>query len=167
MIDTDLPTTIVDNLNILNNKSVSIVADDIVLNKQTVQDNAIHLVHPAQKFEIGLPFAHIVIPLPPVASSVSSSGGAPVANSRLVRAVFRVIDTQSLEIDTGTGLHQELVPSLSNYTLDSSNATKTQDIVIRCLGWSRSPTSPLWEIRGDTPLPFKLVSVTSDIKLGG
>ena len=158
-------TTTVSNLNILNNKTVAIVADDIVLSKQTVQNNTIHLVHAAQQFEIGLPFSHIVIPLPPAASSIS--GAAPVAASRLVRAVFRVIGTRSLEIDTGTGIHQELVPNLANYILDSANETKTQDIVIHCLEWKRSPTAPLWEIKGDTPLPFKLVSVTSDIKLGG
>ncbi|MBP5344144.1 MAG: hypothetical protein J6Y85_03640 [Alphaproteobacteria bacterium] len=167
LITKETATTTVNNLSVLNNKKVAIVADDIILDKQTVQSNTIQVAHPAKQFEIGLPFSHIVVPLPPVASSVSGSGGAPVANSRLVRAVFRVIDTKSLEIDTGSGAHQELVPNLSSYTLNSANSAKTQDVVVRCLGWSRTPTSPLWEIKGDTPLPFKLVSVTSDIKLGG
>ena len=167
LIETDEPTLTVNQLNVLNNKTVAIVANNIVLNKQTVQNNAIQLTHAAQHFEIGLPFAHIVVPLPPAAISSSGSGLAPIASSRLIRAVFRIIDTQSLEIDTGTGIHQELVPNLTDYTLDSANTTKTKDVVIRCLGWSRAPTMPLWEIHGDTPLPFKLVSVTSDIKLGG
>ena len=159
------PTTLFQNLDYLNGKSVFLVGDGIVLEPQIVQDGTISLSVPVTSLEVGLPFTHIVIPLPPVAAA--NNGAAPVASSRLVRAVFRLIDTNSLEIDTGTGIHQEIVPELANYHLDSSNLPQTKDLVLRSLGWIRCPTQPLWEIIGTSPQNFKLVSVTSDIKLGG
>ena len=55
---------------------------------------------------------------------------------------------------------------LSGYTLDSAPTNKTMDIVVRGLGWKRNPTIPLWMIQDNQPLPFQLVSVTSDIKIG-
>ena len=98
LIQKQTPTTDLDGLQILNNKSVAIVADDIVLDKQKVTDGSLHVIHAAKTFEVGLPFTHIVVPLPPVVAS--TNGPAPIASSRLIRAVFRVIDTRSLEVDT-------------------------------------------------------------------
>jgi len=157
--------TEVANLSHLEGKTVSLTGDGIVLDPQKVTNGVCPLPHPSKKIEIGLPFVHQVIPLPPVAAA--NDGNAPVASCRLVRLVLRLVNTQSLEIDTGTGVHQELVPDLSVYEMDSPNMQKTKDLVLRCLGWIRSPTQPLWEIKGSSPQPFKLVSVTSDIKLGG
>ena len=161
----DTPTNQVTGLMPLEGQTVAITADGIVQDFMEVDDGTITLNHPATVVEIGLPFTHQVIPLPPAA--VAQNGNAPVQSCRLVRAVFRLIDTQSLEIDTGAGVHQELVPDLSVYRLDSSNTKKTKDLVLRSLGWIRTPTAPLWEIRGSSPQPFRLVSVTTDIKLGG
>ena len=152
-------------LSVLNGKTVKVVADGIVLPDQVVQSNQITLSEPAKIVEVGLPFTHRVVPLPP--SVGASNGSAPVASARLVKAVFRVVDTVSLEVDTGTGLHQELTRSLDSYQLDSVLLPKTVDVVVRSLGWVRTPTAPLWTIQGETPKPFKLVSVTSDIQIGG
>ncbi len=161
----ETPTQEVTDLAHLNGQRVALTGDGIVLDYQEVQDGKIHLPYPAKEVEVGLPFEHQVIPLPPVASA--NNGNAPVPSYRLVRLVLRLVDTQSLEIDTGTGVHQEMVPELVGYRLDSSNIQKTTDLVLRSLGWVRSPTHPLWEIKGKSPQHFKLVSVTSDIKLGG
>lgn len=158
-------TSEINGLTHLEGKTVALTGDGIVLDSQTVSNGTCQISHPSQKIEIGLPFEHLIVPLPPVAAA--NDGNAPVPSCRLVRLVLRLVNTQSLEIDTGTGVHQELVPDLSVYELDSPNIKKTKDLVLRCLGWVRSPTQPLWEIKGSSPQPFKLVSVTSDIKLGG
>ena len=139
--------------------------DGIAVPDEKVENGQIDLDHPAQDLEVGLAFSHQVVPLPP--SVGASNGSAPISSARLVKGVFRVVDTASLEIDTGTGLHQELIRPLDTYTLDHVPVPKTADIVIRSLGWSRSPTMPLWRIEGDSPKPFKLVSVTTDIQIGG
>lgn len=157
--------TTLTGLSHLEGKTVAITGNGIVQPPRTIISGACSLPYPAKKIEIGLPFEHQVIPLPPV--TAANNGNAPVTNCRLVRLVLRLIDTQSLEIDTGTGIHQELVPDLSSYELDSPNTQKTKDLVLRCLGWVRNPTDPLWKIKGSSPQPFRLVSVTSDIKLGG
>ena len=157
--------TQVTGLTHLEGKTVALTGDGIVLDSQTITDGGCALSYSAKKIEVGLPFDHQVVPLPPV--TAANDGNAPIASCRLVRLVLRLVDTQSLEIDTGTGVHQELVPELSVYQLDSPNTQKTKDLVLRCLGWIRSPIQPLWEIKGSSPQPFRLVSVTSDIKLGG
>ena len=107
---------------------------------------------------------HKVAPLPPAGGA--NNGPAPVSSCRFVRGIFRLINTKSFQIDTGTGLHQEMVENLSGYTLDNAPTNKTMDIIVRGLGWKRNPTIPLWMIQGNQPLPFQLVSVTSDIKIG-
>lgn len=152
-------------LTALEGKTLKIVADDIVVPDAVVVNGCITLEYPAKHIKVGLPFTHRITPLPPAIGA--SNGPAPVSAARLVKAVFRVIDTASLEIDTGTGLHQEMTRPLASYKLGSIMGPKTTDVVIRSLGWTRSPTQPLWLIQGDTPKPFKLVSVTSDIQIGG
>ena len=123
------------------------------------------LLIPATKVEIGLPFTHEIIPLPPIVGA--SNGAAPVAHARFIRGVFRVVDTQSVEIDTGSGIHQELIPNLAEYQMDSAPQKYTLDLIIRGLGWRRKLKNSLWRIAGTLPVNFKLVSVTSDIKIGG
>jgi hypothetical protein len=154
-----------ENLTHLEDKKVALTGDGIVLDSQVIENGGCSLPHSAKVVEVGLPFEHHVVPLPPVASA--NDGNAPVPSCRLVRLVLRLVDTQSLEIDTGTGVHQEMVPELAAYELDSPNTQKTKDLVLRSLGWVRSPTQPMWEIKGSSPQPFRLVSITSDIKLGG
>ena len=139
--------------------------DGRVQDSQTVENGSLTLLTPAESIEVGLPFTHEVVPLPPIVGA--NNGPAPVTNSRFIRGIFRVVDTQSLEIDTGSGIHQELVPNMANYTLDSTPQKYTLDLVIRGLGWHRNPKSPLWQIKGSLPVNFKLISVTSDIKIGG
>ena len=161
----DSPQTEITGLTHLEGKEVALTGDGIVLDMQEVSDGKCLLSHAVNIAEVGLPFEHHIVPLPPV--TAAHDGNAPVSSCRLVRLVLRLVDTQSLEIDTGTGVHQEMAPDLADYKLNSPNTEKTADLVLRSLGWIRTPTQPLWEIKGKSPQPFKLVSVTSDIKLGG
>ena len=145
-------------------QTVKIMADDIVLPDETVQ-STISLPFTAKTLEMGLGYTHIVSPLPPAIGATNTI--APVPAYRLVKACFRVIDTNTLEIDTGTGVHQEMPYALNAYTLNSSSQKQTADIVIRALGWNRIPTMPAWRIIGNLPKPFKIISVTQDLKIGG
>ena len=146
-------------------KTIKIMADEIVLPDETPQSDGISLPITAKTLEMGLGYTHIVSPLPPAVGA--SNTIAPISAYRLVKACFRVIDTSTLEIDTGTGVHQEMPYALNSYILNSSVQKQTTDIVIRALGWNRNPTTPPWRIIGDLPKPFKIVSVTQDLKIGG
>lgn len=152
-------------LSILNNRTVKVVADGIVMPDTVIRDGCLTLEYPAREIEVGLGFTHRVVPLPPVVGA--SNGGAPVACARLVKATLRVVDTISVEMDTGSGLTQVMTRPLGGYRLNTVPTPKTADLTVRALGWSRSPTAPLWIIQGDLPRAFKLVSVTSDIQIGG
>ncbi|MBO7483775.1 MAG: hypothetical protein J6T55_01465 [Alphaproteobacteria bacterium] len=165
LMSEETPTDTWTGLSVLENKKVQIVADGRVQDTQTVEEGTITLLTSANEVEVGLPFTHIVAPLPPMVGA--NNGAAPVANARFIRGVFRVVDTQSVEIDTGSGVHQELVPNLANYQMDSTPKKYTLDLVVRGLGWRRNPKSPLWQIEGTLPVDFNLISVTSDIKIGG
>ena len=152
-------------LNVLEGRNVQIVANGRVQDSQIIENGTLTLSIPATQIEVGLPFTHEVVPLPPVVGA--NNGAAPVANARFIRGVFRVVDTQSVEIDTGSGIHQELVPNLADYQMDTSPQKYTLDLIIRGLGWQRNLQNSLWRIAGTLPVNFKLVSVTSDIKIGG
>ncbi|MBE6446166.1 MAG: hypothetical protein E7021_02015 [Alphaproteobacteria bacterium] len=154
-----------DGWDYLNGWNVQLLADGRVQENQDISNGTIQLNINAQNLQSGLAFTHKVAPLPPGAPA--NNGSAPVVNCRFVRGVFRLINTKSFEIDTGCGVHQEINENLTNYVLDSAPTTKTTDIVVRGLGWKRKPTEPLWMIQGNKPLPFQLVSVTCDIKIGG
>ena len=161
----DTPTTQFSVPDYLIGCTIKIMADDIVLSDSVVQSSTLLLPTPAQTIEIGLGYTHIVSPLPP--SVGANNAIAPVSAYRLVKACFRVIDTNTLEIDTGTGVQQEMPYALNRYTLNSPVQKQTADIVIRALGWKRNPTIPPWRIIGDLPKPFKIISVTQDLKIGG
>ena len=145
--------------------TVKIMADDIVLPDEIPQTDKISLPITAKTLEMGLGYTHIVSPLPPAVGATNAI--APVSSYRLVKACFRVINTNTLEIDTGAGVQQEMPYALNSYTLNSNVQKQTADIVIRALGWNRNPTQPPWRIIGDLPKPFKIVSVTQDLKIGG
>lgn len=153
------------SLDVLEEQQVQIVADGRVQDPQIIENGTLTLLTPASAVEVGLAFTHLIAPLPPITGA--NNGPAPVTNARFIRGVFRVVDTQSVEIDTGSGLHQELVPNLANYQMDSIPQKHTLDLVVRGLGWHRNPQNSLWEIKGTLPATFKLVSVVSDIKIGG
>ncbi len=164
-IQTETPQTHFSGLSILNNQTVKIVADQIVLPETTIQNGCIDIDIAASEVTVGLPYTHEVAPLPPLVGS--SNGTAPVSSVRLVKGVFRVIDTESLEIDTGNGIAQVLTQPLASYQLDDMLTPRTEDIVVRALGWRRRPTDPVWRIVSSMPKKFQLVSVTSDLKIGG
>ncbi|HRC26647.1 MAG TPA: hypothetical protein PKX87_04355, partial [Alphaproteobacteria bacterium] len=78
----------------LEGRSVRILADGLAVGPRTVQGGSVTLDAPAKEVQIGLPFTHIVEPLPP-------AGAGAARRVRLVEATFRVESTQSLRVDFG------------------------------------------------------------------
>lgn len=156
------PTSIWLGLDHLNGKNVAIKSDGIVQPNQTVTGGAITLSEPATSVEIGLPFTHIIEPLPP--STLSSQGAGRA--TRLVEAVFRVQDTAALTLDVGRGLDDIPLRDFDGTPiLDAPIEPVSRDIIVKAFGWSKDQTKPLWRIVQDTPLPFTLLSVTTELKV--
>ena len=145
-------------------QEVQIIADGQVEESIELSSSSITLPKAVKRLEVGLPYTHTVVPLPPVAAS--SMGNMPLKAVRLIEARFKVINTASLKLDIGNGYTEFLIKKMNNdYVLDSVKERQTQDVCVHALGWVRNCMTPLWKIQSDIPLPCKIVSVTSIMKV--
>ncbi|CAA7617657.1 hypothetical protein [Magnetospirillum sp. UT-4] len=150
-----------DGLDHLEGRSVRILADGGAIENAVVTDGAVTLAEPARTVQVGLPFAHEVAPLPPV---VQGAGG-PGTVVRLVRANFRLLDTQALHIDTGRGLTPVAFRRFGRAAFDAAPPTFSGDVQIRAIGWRRDAFQPLWRVHQDTPLPCTILAVATEMKI--
>lgn len=155
------PATVWDGLSHLNGQTISLVADGKIVPDQVVSGGQIHLVTPARSVQAGLPFTHVIEPLPP--SNISDVGAARAV--RLVEATFRLRDTGALSLDTGRGLKDISLRRIGagDTILDAPPPLVTGDIRVRAYGWKNDTSKPLWRIEQSQPLPFALLSVQTDI----
>ncbi len=146
----------------LEGQLVSVIADDIALdNPVTVTDGSIMLNDAAFKIEVGLPFTHIIEPLPP-----SNSEGFAGRKIRLIQAIFRLQDTQALRLDTGQGLKDIALKQFEeDIILDAPPPIINGDINVRALGWRKDGTVPSWRIEQSVPYPFTLLSINNELKV--
>jgi hypothetical protein len=153
-------TTTWSGLDHLDGLTVMVKADDIVRASVTVVNGTIILDDPANTVEIGLPYTHIIEPLPP--SNISGAGRA----TRLIEAIYRVEDTSALRLDMGRGLDDVPLRDFDDgQILDAPIVPVSRDITVKSFGWSKDLTKSLWRIEQDTPLPFTLLSVTTELKV--
>jgi hypothetical protein len=145
----------------LDGQEVGILADGASAGTATVIAGSVTLDDPAGSTQIGLPFAHEIIPLPPNLATSIGVGAAPL---RLVALVFRLLSTSSLAVDLGTGVQQVPFRRLGTPLLDAPPGSFTGDVRLKALGWRRDASVPLWRIRDDTPLPMTLLSVTTEMR---
>jgi hypothetical protein len=153
-------TTTWSGLNHLNGRSVAVVADGKVEANKTVTSGQIITSAAAKTLQAGLPFTHIVEPLPP--ANISEVGYSRAV--RLVEATFRMKDTAALTLDTGRGLKDITLRQLGSGTvLNAAPPMVSGDIKVRAYGWRNDTSKPLWRIEQSQPLPFALLSVHTEI----
>jgi len=164
--DTDVtPKTTWSGLDHLEGQTVKVVADGAPLGEYTVSSGAVTLTQAASAVEIGLGYAHIIEPLPPtVAAATVGTQGSHV---RPISFTFRVRDTVALRLDVGNGLQDVPFKRFGQGVLDQATAPFTGDKTVRAFGWRQGGVAPLWRIEQDTPLPFTLLSVASEISANG
>lgn len=148
----------------LEGRTVAVLADDAVHQPLAVHDGAIALARPAASIEAGLPFTSRIRALPPVAATPRGpSHGSPV---RLIEAVFRLLETRMLRIDTGAGARTIPFRALGGSgLLDAAPPTFTGDVAIRALGWLTGAEPP-WSLEQSDPLPFTILAVSTELKVG-
>ncbi len=152
-------------LNHLDGETVAIRSDGAVHESRKVSRGRIALDYPSTNIEAGLAFAHCIEPLPPTIQV----GGGPVQGRRLrpVSHTFRLLRVTSLRLDTGQGFIDVPFRRLGAQTLDTAPKPFTGDRTIRAFGWRGSGIEPLWRIENDAPLPFNLLSVSSEVSING
>lgn len=156
------PATIWSGLDHLEGRTVSVKADGALLPGHLVTGGAVTLSEPASAVEIGLPYTHIVEPLPPNETTTVGPG----RKVRLVRGLFRLKDTAALRLDTGRGLKDITLRQIGeDEILDGPAPLVSGEIAVRALGWQKDGTKPLWRIEQSAPLPFELLSVTTELKV--
>jgi hypothetical protein len=144
----------------LEGLTVKVVADDAVCSDAVVEGGSVVLPEPATSVQIGLPFTHIIEPLPPVFPGI---GGGQGTKLRPISFTFRLWHTAALYLDTGRGLAIVPFRRFGETRLDSPPQPFSGDVTVRALGWRRGGIEPLWRIEQNTPLPFTLLAVTGDL----
>jgi hypothetical protein len=153
------PALVWTGLGHLEGQEVALVADGLVLERTTVSGGQVVLDTPATELVVGLPYRHVIEPMP-----ASLSGGQDPLY-RPVRVSLRLFETQSLRIDTGDGLRDLPLHTIGGGPMDHSPAPFTGDRALRALGWRRGADRPPWRIEQDTPLPCALLSATTEVKV--
>ena len=142
-------------------RTVKVLADGAVRQDEHVADGRVTLDPPAKVVQIGLGFTHVIEPLPPAPQDVG--GASQGGKIRHVESTYRLYQTAALRLDTGRGFTEIPFKRFGEGTLDSPPPNFTGDRTIRAFGWTDTGTAPLWRIEQDTPLPFTLLSVSSEI----
>lgn len=146
----------------LEGLEVSIVADGFIQPDETVTGGEITLEDEVSEVVIGLPYAHIIEPLPPSELGIAGSR----LKLRLVQAIFRLQETAALKLDVGRGLKDiSLLRIGEEENPDEPPPLVSGDIKVRALGWQSARTRGLWRIEQSAPLPFTLLSVNAEIKV--
>lgn len=155
-------TTTWSGLDHLDGQTVTVIADDIAQDQTClVSSGTITLNNAAEKLEVGLPYKHIVEPLPPAFNE-----GTAGRKIRLIEAVYRLQDTQALRLDIGNGFQDVPLKQFGeDIILDEPPPIVSDDIKVRGYGWQQNGTDSLWRIEQTVPYSFTLLSVSSEIKI--
>lgn len=144
----------------LDGRLVSVLADGRVQPEETVVSGQVVLATDFSSVQIGLPFTHMIEPLPPA----NTTGVGTARAVRMIEATFRLRDTSALQLDIGRGLSDVSLRQIGeDEILDAPMPEVSGDIRVRAFGWSYDMTRPLWRIEQDLPLPFALLAVQMEI----
>jgi hypothetical protein len=157
------PAQVWTGLSDLEGREVALVADGVVLERITVAGGQVVLDTPASELVVGLPYRHVIEPMPATFGGAQGGGQDPVY--RPVRVSLRLFETRSLHIDTGDGLRDVPLHTIGGGPKDRSPDPFTGDRALRALGWRRGADQPPWRIEQDTPLPCALLSATTEVKV--
>jgi hypothetical protein len=159
------PTDTWAGLGHLEGREVAIVADGVVQPRAQVDGGAVVLDAPATRVEIGLPYTHIVEPLPPAQTGAAGAG----QRIRPTRVIFRVLDTPALCADTGRGLKDIPLRRIGSAfaLLDAVPEAVSGDVEVGAFGWHHRGPRPLWRVEQDMPLPCTLLSVATMMQVSG
>jgi hypothetical protein len=154
------PSLLWNGLDHLEGQEVAVVADGQAVEPATVVGGAIALAAPARTVAAGLPYAHIIEPMPALLAP-----GAQDPAYRPIRITLRLLATQCVHIDTGGGLRELPLHTIGAGPMDRNPAPFTGDRSVRALGWRRGAAQPPWRIEQTTPLPCTLLSATTEVKV--
>jgi hypothetical protein len=158
------PATTISGLSHLEGKTVSILGDGAVMSQQVVSGGAVTLQNAASTVTIGLPFTSDIQTLPLVAQMDGSfaQGRAKNINKVWLR-VYRsggIFAGPSFDADKLTEVKQRTTESYG-----SPPALRTDEVsVVVSPSWGNSAQIC---VRQTDPLPLTVISLTSEVVVGG
>ena len=159
--ETNAPTAIWSGLEHLEDCDVMVIADGHPVGMKHVTDNQIILDEAARVIKVGLPYTHVIEPLPPSVLNLDGNGRA----IRLTRLVLRMHETRALSLDTGAGLRSIALRKMFETEFDRASPPYSGDVTIHAFGWSQDNTRSLWRLEQDNPLPCTVLGATMEIKV--
>jgi hypothetical protein len=158
----DQPTKTWGNADHLDGETVKVVADGIPRDDAVVESGSIALDEAASSVQMGLPFTHVIEPLPIFFPSLGSGAGGRL---RPISFSFRFWDTAAVRLDSGRGLTDASFKRFGDTQLDEIPPLFCGDLTVRAAGWRQDSIAPLWRIEQDIALPFTLLAVSSTVSL--
>ena len=144
------PRTSWSGLDHLEGRTVALVADGVDVGDATVTGGAVATPAPTRELVVGLNYSHAVEPLP-----LLVDGRRRARRYRPIEIAFDVHATAAFDADIGEGLHAIALG-------DGAFSGRRR---LRARGWRSVDDGPLWRIEGARPVPFHLLSATSDVKV--
>lgn len=161
-LNSETPQKIWSGLDYLNNETVQVVADDYTVGDFVITDGQLVLSEEAKEVVVGLPYEHIIEPLPFMCDAARPY---PPKAYRVIQGLFRIMSSKSLRLDFGSGCFEvPLKKIFRNQILDSPPLVFSGDIELRSIGWIRDLEKPMWSIQSEVPCGFTLLSVVNEIK---
>lgn len=148
------PQTMWSGLSHLNGMTVYALADGVPQGPFVVSSGSITLSTAARSVHIGLPYTHTIQPMPVHISETTQNA----RKVRLILITLKLQNSNDFTINTGNGPRNIQLNSKSSGTF-SGNHTITS------YGWRHDLTDPLWVITGNHPLPFNLLSITTQTQV--
>ncbi len=158
----ETPKDIWDSLDVFEGQRVMVSADGFTVGCLLVKNGKIELKEEAKQIVVGLPYEHIVEPLPFMCEATKAY---PPKAYRIVRSLFRISQSKSLKLDLGSGYFEAPLRKIHHdHILDTPPADYSGDVELRSIGWIRDMQRPMWSIKSDVPASFCLLSVVNEIK---
>jgi hypothetical protein len=151
-------------LGALEGQTLKVLADGSVQADAVVTGGTVTLAEAAGRVQVGLAFKHVIEPLPLSVETVTATQSSKL---RPVAVSFRFLDTCAFCLDIGKGPVDVPFKRFGSDLLDTAPRPFSGDKTVRTLGWRESGVDPLWRIEQDTPLPFTLLAVSTEVGIGG
>ncbi len=147
-----VPTASWSGLEELQNERVGVFADGVFAGIFDLTAPILILEAPASNLELGIVYASEI---EPVTALPAAAGLPPDVVYRPLRVSFRLHEAARLFADIGRGLRELPLPA----------NPFSGDLSLRAFGWRRGRAQAPWRIVQETPLPFTLLSATTELEV--
>lgn len=158
----DKPVTIISGLDHLEGKTVSVLGDGAVFPQQVVENGTITLDQPVGKVTVGLPYRSLLQTLPPFFQVDGGYGTGRTKN--IINAWVRVYESSGIFAGPS---EDRLVEYKQRKTESPGSAPEPVSDEINIRPFSTWDSNGQVFVVQDDPLPLTVISITTEVSIGG